>query len=56
MDTFTTETSLAQKLEAYLTKACEAEARGDPAEEERLFACALRCEALSQSNVGNISQ
>jgi hypothetical protein len=56
MDTFTTETSPALELEAYLTKACEAEARGDPVEAERLFACALRCEALPQSNVGNVSE
>ena len=47
---------LQENLETYLNRSCEAEAKGDIPEAERLFKLALGCEGLSQPGVGNVSE
>jgi len=51
MNDLTNQTSLKEKLESFLDRACQAEA--DYPEAERLFRFALRCEELSRPDVGN---
>jgi hypothetical protein len=51
MNNLTNERGLQEQLEVYLSKACEAEARGDILEAERSFKLAVGCEALSVPSV-----
>ena len=46
-----TDLNLKEKLEGFLTQACEAEAKGEQAEAKRLFRAALFYEAKSCSSV-----
>jgi hypothetical protein len=46
-------TSLKEKLDSYLDRACEAEVRGDYSDAERLFRMALYCEGLLRPDVGS---
>jgi len=56
MNSLQNEDRLQENLDAYLNRACEAEARGDFDEAERMFRFALHCEAHSRSDVGNASE
>ena len=48
--------TLYEQLDAYLARACGAEATGNVAEAERLLRLALDCEETPQSGVGNAGE
>ena len=49
-------TSLEEKLETYLNRACQAEAEGNYTEAEQQFRYALYCEGRSRSDVENAKE
>ena len=49
-------TSLEEKLETYLNKACQAESEGNYTEAEQQFRYALYCEGRSRSDVENAKE
>jgi hypothetical protein len=51
METTVNRTSMAEKLEDFLDRACEAEASGGKSEAERLFRMALYCEGRLRPDV-----
>lgn len=51
MNELTNQTSLKEKLESCLNRACQAEAEGNRSEAEWQFRFALYCEGLSRSDV-----
>jgi hypothetical protein len=56
MNVLTSQTSLKEKLESFLARACEAEAAGGYREAERLFRMALHCEGHLSPEVTNVSE
>jgi len=48
--------TLHEQRDAYFDKACEAEAKGEFAEAQRLLGLALECEETPQSGVGNAGE
>ena len=53
MNNSTDNTSPKDKIESFLNRACQAEARKDYVEAERLFGMALYCEGLSRPDVAS---
>lgn len=56
MSEMTAQKNLKEKLEEFLTRACEAEAKGEQAKAERLFRLAVFCEGKLCPDVVNAKE